>query len=87
MKVYLVQFTSYNSWYEIMKRFNLKCYKTRDCANHYLVEEALKYVRFGFDVSIVNDGVYINTVKAERKNTKVMEEETYEISVIEMEVI
>lgn len=87
MKVYLVQFTSYNSWYEIMKRFNLKCYKNRDCANHYLVEEALRYVRFGFDVSIVNDGVYINTIKAERKNTKVMEEEIYEISVKEMEVI
>ena len=87
MKVYLVELTRYNSWGEIRKRFNLKCYKNRACANHYLVEEALRYVRFDFDVSIVNDGVYINTVKAERKNTKVMEEEIYEISVKEMEVI
>ena len=35
----------------------------------------------------MNDGVYINTMKAERKNTKVMEEEIIEISVKEMEVI
>lgn len=87
MKVYLVELTRYNSWGEILKRFNLKCYKNRDCANHCLLEEALRYARFGFDVSIVNDGVYINTVKAERKNTKVMEEEICEISVKEMEVI
>ena len=86
MKVYLVELTRYNNWGEILKRFTLKCYKNRDCANHYLVEKALRYVRFGFDVSIVNDGVYINTVKAERKNTKVMEEEIVEIRVIEKEV-
>lgn len=87
MKVYLVELTRYNNWGEILKRFNLKCYKNRDRANHFLVEEALRYARFGFDVSIVNDGVYINTVKVERKNTKVMEEEICEISVKEMEVI
>lgn len=87
MKVYLVELTRYNSWGEILNCLNLKCYKNRDCANHYLVSEALKYARFDFTVSIVNDGVYINTVKAERKNTKVMEEETYEISVKELEVI
>ena len=87
MKVYLVEFTSYNSWYEIMKRFNLKCYKNRDSANHYIIDEAVRYERFGFDVSIVNDGVYINTVKAKRKNTKLKLVEIYEISVKEMEVI
>ena len=87
MKVYLVEFTSYNSWYEILKRFNLKCYKNRDRANHYIIDEAVRYERFGFDVSIVNDGVYINTVKAKRKNTKLKVVEIYEISVKEMEVI
>lgn len=87
MKVYLVEFTSYNSWYEILKRFNLKCYKNRDSANRYITDEAIRYKRFGFDVSIVNDGVYINTVKAKRKNTKVKLVEIYEISVKEMEVI
>lgn len=87
MKVYLVELTRYNSWGEIRKRFNLKCYKNRACANHYLVEEALRYVRFGFAVSIVNDGVYINTVKAESKNSKICEEEIIEITVREMEVI
>ena len=87
MKVYLVELTRYNSWGEILKRFNLKCYKKRECANHYIIGEELKYARFDFAVSIVNDGVYINTVKAERKNTKVMEEEIYEICVKEMEVI
>ena len=86
MKAYLVEFTSYNSWYEILKRFNLKCYKNRDSANNYILDEARRYARFGFDVSIVNDGVYINTVKAKRKN-KVKVVEIYEISVIEMEVI
>lgn len=82
MKVYLVEFISYNSWYEI-----LKCYKNRDSANRYIIDEAIRYKRFGFDVSIVNDGVYINTVRAERKNTKVKSVEIYEISVKEMEVI
>lgn len=87
MKIYLVELTQYNSWGEILKRFKLNCYKNRDCANHLLVAEALKYARFDFAVSIVNDGVYINTMRAERKNTKVMEEEIYEIVVREMEVI
>ena len=86
MKVYLVELMRYNSWGEILNCLILKCYKNRACANHYLIEEALRYVRFDFDVSIVNDGVYINTVKAERKNTKVMEEEIVEIRVIEKEV-
>ena len=87
MKVYLVVFTRYNSWGEIQKRFNLKVFKDRACANHKMVAEALTYARDGFAVSLVNDGVYINTMKAERKNTKVMEEEIIEISVKEMEVI
>ena len=87
MKVYFVEFSFYNGWGELLKRFNLKCYKNRDSANHYIIDEARRYARFGFDISIVNDGVYINTVKAERKNTKVMKQEIYEISVKEMEVI
>lgn len=87
MKVYIVELMRYNSWREILNCLILKCYKNRDSANHYIIDEARRYARFGFDVSIVNDGVYINTVKAERKNTKVMEVEIYEISVKEMEVI
>ena len=87
MKVYLVELTRYNSFREILNCLILKCYKNRDSANYYIIDEARRYARFGFDVSIVNDGVYINTVKAERKNTKVMEVEIYEISVKEMEVI
>lgn len=87
MKVYMVELMRYNSWREILNCLILKCYKNRDSANHYIIDEARRYARFGFDVSIVNDGVYINTVKAVRKNTKVIEEEIYEISVKEMEVI
>ena len=87
MKVYLVEFTQYNSWGEIQKRFNLKCYKDRACANHKMVAEALTYARDGYTVSLVNDGVYINTMKAERKNSKICEEEIVEITVRGMEVI
>lgn len=87
MKVYIVELMRYNSFGDILNCLILKCYKNRDSANHYIIDEARRYARFGFDVSIVNDGVYINTVKAERKNTKLMEVEIYEISVKEMEVI
>ena len=41
MKDYLVVFTRYNSWGEIQKRFNLKAFKDRACANHKMVAEAL----------------------------------------------
>ena len=87
MKVYILRFTRYNSWGEIQKRFDMDCYKNRACANHKMVLEALTYSRVGFTVSLVNDGVYINTMRAERKNTKICEEEIIEISVREMEVI
>lgn len=87
MKVYLVVFTRYNSWGEIQKRFDIDCYKNRACANHKMVLEALAYERVGFSVSLVNEGDYIDTVRAERKNTKICEEEIIEISVKEMEVI
>lgn len=87
MKIYILQFTRYNSWGEIQKRFDMKCYKDRACANHRMVLEALTYARVGFAVSLVNDGVYINTMKAERRHTKIMEEDIIEIRVIEMEII
>lgn len=67
MKVYIVELVCYNSFGEILKRLILKYYKNRDSANNYLIDEARRYARFGFLVSIVNDGVYINTVKAVRK--------------------
>lgn len=86
MKVYLVVFTRYNSWGEIQKRFVIKCYKERACANNRMIMEALTYAGDGYTVSLVNDGVYINTMRAERKNTKIMEEEIIEIRVIEKEV-
>lgn len=86
MKIYIVTYTRYNSWMEIQKRFNMKCFNSRACANHYIVAEALTYARDGFAVSLVNSGVYIDTMKAERKNAKVMEDEIIEISVKEMEV-
>lgn len=86
MKVYIVQLTRYNSWGDIKKRCNVKCYKDRDSANRYLISEAVKYARFDFAISIVNDGAYINTVKAERKKAKAMEEEIYEITVEEMDI-
>ena len=87
MKVYLVELTRYNNFGEILNCLILKCYKNRDSANNYILDEARKYARFGFDIDIVNDGVYINTFKAERKNTKFLKQEIYEISVKEMEVI
>lgn len=62
---------------EVQKRFNLKCYKDRACANHKMVAEALTYARDGFAVSLVNDGIYINTMKAERKHTKICENGGY----------
>lgn len=86
MKVYLVELMRYNSFGEILNCLILKCYKNRDSANHYLIDEARRYARFGFDIGIVNDCVYINAFKAVRKN-KLMEKEIYEISVKEMEVI
>lgn len=86
MKVYILQFTRYNSWGEIQKRFNMKCYKDRACANHYMVVEALTYARDGFAVSLVNSGVYIDTMKAECKDNKLYDE-IIEITVKEIEVI
>lgn len=87
MKIFIVQYTLYNGWMEIHERYVLKCYNNRSCANHYMVAEALNYAQDGYAVSLVNDGVYINTMKAERKYTKICEEEIIEITVREMEVI
>lgn len=84
MKFYIVELVRYNSYGEILKCLILKCFKNRDSANNYLIDEARRYARFGFVVRIDNDGVYINTVKVLRKNTKVMEEKIYEISAKEM---
>lgn len=86
MKVYIVQYTRYNSWMEIQERFNMKVFKNRACANHYMVAKALDYARDEYAVSLVNDGVYVNTMKAERKYTKICEEAIIEITVKEMEV-
>ena len=87
MKVYLVVYTRYNSWREIKERFNMKVFKNRARANHYMATKALDYARDEYAVSLVKDGVYINNMKAERKHTKICEEVIIEITVKEMEVI
>lgn len=86
MKVYLVLYTRYNSWYEIKERRNLKVFGDRQLANSYMIARALKYADHDYHVSLINSGVYVDTMRAEKSNTKVMEEEIVEITVIEKDV-
>ena len=86
MKVYLVEYTRYNSWGEIKARFIEDVFNDRQFANSYMIAKALKYSSNGYSVYLNNSGVYIDTIRAEKSNTKVMEEEIVEIHVIEMEV-
>lgn len=68
MKVYIVEIMRHNNFGDILNCLILKCYKNRDSANNYILDEDRRYASLGFDVSILNDGVYIDRVKAERKN-------------------
>ena len=86
MKVYLVEYTRYNSWGEIKVRFIEDVFKNRQFANSYMIAKALKYSSNGYSVYLNNSGVYVDTMRAEKSNTKVMEEEIVEIRVIEKEV-
>ena len=86
MKVYLVEYTRYNSWGEIKDCYVQEVFGDRQLANSYMIGKALKYAGSNYHVSLTNSGVYIYTMRAEKSNTKVMEEEIEEIRVIEKEV-
>lgn len=86
MKVYIVEYARYNSWGEI-KDYNIQeVFGDRQFANSYMIGKALKYAGSNYHVSLTNSGVYVDTMRAEKSNTKVMEEEIVEIRVIEKEV-
>ena len=86
MKVYLVEYTRYNSWGEIKDCYVQEVFGDRQLANSYMIGKALKYAGSNYHVSLTNSGVYIDTMRAEKSNTKLMEEEIEEIRVIEKEV-
>ena len=86
MKVYLVEYTRYNSWGEIKVCFIEDVFRNKQFANSYMIGKALKYASSDYNVSLTNSGVYIDTIRAEKSNTKAMEEEIVEIRVIEKEV-
>ena len=86
MKVYLVEYTRYNSWGEIKVCFIEDVFRNKQFANSYMIGKALKYAGSNYHVSLTNFGVYVDTIRAEKSNTKAMEEEIVEIRVIEKEV-
>lgn len=86
MKVYTVEYTRYNSWGEIKVRFIEDVFRNKQFANSYMIGKALKYAGSNYHVSLTNSGVYVDTMRAEKSNTKAMEEEIVEIRVIEREV-
>lgn len=86
MKVYLVEYTRYNSWGEIKVCFIEDVFRNKQFANSYMIGKALKYAGSNYHVSLTNSGVYVDTIRAEKSNTKAMEEEIVEICVIEKEV-
>lgn len=86
MKVYLVEYTRYNSWGEIKVSFIEDVFRNKQFANSYMIGKALKYAGSDYHVSLTNSGVYVDTMRAEKSNTKAMEEEIVEICMIEKEV-
>lgn len=86
MKVYLVEYTRYNSWGEIKDCYVQEVFGDRQLANSYMIGKALKYAGSDCHVSLTSSGVYVDTMRAEKSNTKAMEEEIVEIRVIEKEV-
>lgn len=86
MKVYLVEYARYNSWGEIEDCHILEVFGDRQFANSYMTAKALKYSSNGYSVYLNNSGVYVDTMGADKSNTKAMEEEIVEIRVIEREV-
>ena len=86
MKVYLVKYTRYNSWGEIKDCSVQEAFSNRQLANSFVNAWALSYARGDYHVVLFNSGVYVDTMQAEKSNSKIMEEEIIEIRVIEMEV-
>lgn len=86
MKVYLVEYSRFNSWGEYKECHVDYVFKDRQFANSYIIAKALKYAGSDYHVSLTNSGVYVDTMRAEKSNTKAMEEEIVEIRVIEKEV-
>lgn len=86
MKVYLVEYTRYDSWGIIKCRYVEDVFSNRQFANSFMIAKALKYAGSNYHVSLTNSGVYVDTMRAEKSNTKAMEEEIIEICVIEKEV-
>lgn len=86
MKVYLVKYALYNSWGEIKDCHIQEVFGDRQFANSYMIAKALKYSSNGYSVYLNNSGVYVDTMRADKSNTKAMEEEIVEIRVIEKEV-
>ena len=86
MKVYLVEYASYNSWGEIKDCHVQEVFGDRQLANSYMIAKVFKYYSNGYSVYLNKSGVYVDTMRAEKNNTKVMEEEIVEIRVIEREV-
>ena len=86
MKVYLVEYALYNSWGEIKDCRIQEVFGDRQFANSYMICKALKYSSNGYSVYLNNSGVYVDTMRADKSNTKAMEEEIVEIRVIEREV-
>ena len=86
MKVYLVEYSRYNSWGEIKDRHIQEVFRDRQFANSYMIGKALKYAGSDYHVSLTNSGVNVDTMRAEKSNTKAMEEEIVEIRVIEKDL-
>lgn len=87
MKVYLVEFTRYNSWGEIRDRYIDEVFYNKKFANSYMIDKALEYSGSNYHVSLTNSGVYVDTMRAEKSKSKAMEEDIVELTVIEREVI
>lgn len=86
MKVWLVEYARYNCWGDIKDCNVQEVFNNRQLANSYVIAKALKYASGDYNVALTNSGVYVDTMRAEKNNTKFMEEEIVEIRVIEMEV-
>lgn len=86
MKVYLVEYSRFNSWGEYKECHVDYVFKDRQLANSYMIGKALEYAGSNYHVSLTNSGVYVDTMRAEKSRVKAMEEEIVEIRVIEKEV-
>lgn len=86
MKVYLVEYSRFNSWGEYKECHVDWIFKDRKSAISYMIAKARQYYGANYHVVLVNSGLYVDTMRSEKSNTKFMEEEIVEIRVIEREV-